>query len=121
MPDIPQPESVKVVEARLDGQAQGRPRARARPPQKVAATYAEAARASTDDDRITVLGIPFDQITPATQAALAGLVAEINFLRSRLKRLERTTILDYDAPILETQALMRSLDAVLASAPPVGE
>ena len=77
--------------------------------------------AATDDDRITVLGIPFEQITPATQAALAGLVAEINYLRSRLKRVERTAGRDQDGPILEPQDLLRSLDAVLASSPPPGE
>jgi GGDEF domain-containing protein len=122
MPDITQPESVKTVEPRLEGQQQGRGGAR-QPPQKVAATYAEAARTSTDDDRITVLGIPFEQITPATQAALAGLVSEINYLRSQVKRLERASRkAETDSgTIHDVQAFIRSLDAALAQAPAAGE
>lgn len=92
MPDITQPQTVQAVERRLEGQAQGgRAQGGAHlPAGKVAADYEEAAKGQPADDRITILGIPVEQITPATQAALGGLVAEIDHLRGVVKRLERS-------------------------------
>ena len=122
MSDIPHSETVKVVEPRLEGQGNGG--GREQPARKAAASYAEAARTRTDDDRITILGIPFEQITPATQAALAGLVAEINYLRGLVKRLERSTRRPSDTEpptsILEPGALLRAVDGVLAQTPEAG-
>ena len=70
MPDIVQPETVAVVQRRLEGQGQGKDAPRGQPSKKVAATYQEVARSKPADDRITILGIPIDQITPATQASM---------------------------------------------------
>lgn len=90
MTDITQPPSVAVVNRRDEGRAQGQPRDPGTPPaKKVVETYQEVDRAKPVDDRITILGIPAEQITPATHAALASLVGEINFLRAAVKRLER--------------------------------
>ncbi len=125
MPDIPQPDTVKIVDRRLEGQGQGRgglpPRGH---PNKAAETYAETARVAPSDDRITILGIPFEQITPATQAALAGLVAEINYLRGLVKRYERggqRNKGEEGATILEPAAFGRALDTALAAEPPDGD
>lgn len=122
MPDIPQPDTVKTVERRLDGQPKGQG-ALARPqPRKQVETYAETERVTPRDDRITILGIPFEQITPATQAALAGLVAEINYLRGLVKRYERGPRKSDDAAaILEPAAFGRALDAQLAAEPAEGD
>lgn len=124
MPDIPQPDTVKTVERRLEGQPQGRSAPSREQPRKAIESYAETARATRDDDRITILGIPFEQITPATQAALAGLVAEINYLRGLVKRYERGGQRrggEEGAAILEPAAFVRTLDAALAKEPAEGE
>ncbi|MCB2107884.1 MAG: hypothetical protein KDE14_09305 [Rhodobacteraceae bacterium] len=90
MPDIIQPAAVNVVTSREDGRAQSQGRNPDAPPaKKVAEAYQENDRAKPVDDRITILGIPAEQITPATHAALASLVSEINFLRGAVKRLEK--------------------------------
>lgn len=90
MSDITQPPSVATIQRRLDGRSQGGGRDATSPPaKKVVETYKEIDRTKPVDDRITILGIPADQITPATHAALASLVAEINFLRSMVNRFER--------------------------------
>ncbi len=93
MPDITQPEAVRIVERRLEGRSQGghtggQSGGPEKPAKQVVANYEEAAKAQPSDARITILGIPVDQITPATQAALGGLVAEINFLRGVVYRHE---------------------------------
>ena len=79
------------------------------------------------DDRITILGIPVEQITPVTQAALAGLVAEINHLRSQVKRHERSAekrssgqAQQTEAAILELEAFLRMLGATLGQPPGEG-
>jgi hypothetical protein len=90
MSDIAQPASVPQLQRRLDGRSQGGGRYPDAPPaKKVVETYQEIDRTKPVDDRITILGIPAEQITPATHAALASLVGEINFLRARVRRLER--------------------------------
>jgi hypothetical protein len=123
MSDIAQPETVAVVQRRLDGQSQGGKNApRGQPLKKVAATYQEAARTKPLDDRITILGIPIEQITPMTQAALAGLVAESNHLRNIVKRYERAGEKraansqfpqSTDPAILEPEAFLRALGVTL--------
>ncbi len=125
MPDIVHQDSVAVVQRRLEGQGQGagKDAPRGQPPKKAAATYQETARVKPDDDRITILGIPFGQITPVTQAALAGLVAEINQLRNMVRRYERTfdkrAAGQSDTAVLEPDAFLRTLAATLGQ--PAGE
>jgi len=126
MPDIAQPETVRTVERRLEGRSQGggggKP-ALEQPAKKVAATYEEAAKAKPADDRITILGIPVEQITPATQAALGGLVAEINFLRGVVKRHERAAPRKGEpqgAMVLDPETFMKVLGTALAAPAPEG-
>jgi hypothetical protein len=126
MPDIVQQDAVATVQRRLEGQGQGggRDAPRGQPPKKVAASYQEVARAKPVDDRITILGIPVEQITPVTQAALAGLVAEINHLRNIVKRHDRGGDkrggAQNEAAILEPEAFLRSLGATLSQPPGEG-
>jgi hypothetical protein len=124
MPDITQPETVRIVERRLDGRSQGGHSGSPEPPsKKVVANYEEAAKSKSADDRITILGIPVDQITPATQAALGGLVAEISFLRGIVRRLEKGAPRKSEAQpgaILEPEGLMKALGAGLAQPPGEG-
>lgn len=125
MPDITQPDTLPAVERRLEGRGQGAGKhAPEQAPKKVVENYEEAARAKPNDDRITILGIPVEQITPATQAALGGLVSEVNFLRNAVKRLER--LIERRVPsqgaaaitlILEPDAFFKSLNAALAQPP----
>jgi len=126
MPDILQPDTIPVVQRRLEGQNQGggRDMPRNQPSKKVAASYQEVARAKPVDDRITILGIPVEQITPITQAALAGLVAEINHLRNVVKRHERASdkrggSQATEAALLEPEAFLRTLGATLGQ--PAGD
>jgi hypothetical protein len=131
MPDIVQHETLPAVERRLDGRSQGggQDAPRAHVPKKVVANYQEVAKTKPFDDRITILGIPVDQITPTTQAALAGLVAEINHLRNIVKRHEQVAekrggkpvaqIQTSQTDILEPEAFQRVLAATLAQ--PAGE
>src|SRR5262245_27415367 len=88
MPDIPQPLGLSTVQSREDGRGRGGADPGGHAPKKVAETYQETERAKPVDDRITIIGIPIEQITPSTQAALAGLVAENSTLRSQVRRLE---------------------------------
>ncbi len=88
MNDISQPTSAALVKPRDEGRSQGNAREDRPPPKKVAEAYGVTNKNKPVDDRITILGIPAEQITPATQAALASLVAEVNFLRSSVRRLE---------------------------------
>lgn len=125
MPDITQPETVQVVERRLEGRSQGGSKSPAeQPAKKVVATYEEAAKTQPADDRITILGIPVEQITPATQAALGGLVAEINYLRGLVKRHEKTSGRQKgdhrSGSVLEPESFLRALGTSLAQAPPLG-
>ena len=84
MPDIPQPSGLAIVETRPDGRGNGGG-APSRQPKRVAETYQETERVTPPDDRITILGIPMEQITTSTRAALAGLVAENATLRSQVQ------------------------------------
>lgn len=124
MPDITQPETVRIVERRLEGRSHGGhggvPDQAAK---RVVANYEEVAKAKPADDRITILGIPVEQITPATQAALGGLVAEINYLRGVVKRHERAAPRKGEAPsaaILDPETFLSALGGALASPAPTG-
>jgi hypothetical protein len=118
MPDIPQPSGLAVVETRPDGRGPGGG-ALSRPPRRVAETYQETERASpADEDRITILGIPMEQITASTRAALAGLVAENATLRAQVRRLEARNAASL--PILERDGFIARLGELLAGAPGPG-
>ncbi|MBL8631570.1 MAG: hypothetical protein JNM81_18185 [Rhodospirillaceae bacterium] len=93
MSDIPTAGNIALVNADARSQGGGTGRDRSPPPNKVANAYQEIAKNKPFDDRITILGIPAEQITPATQAALASLVAEVNFLRSSVRRFEGGQVL----------------------------
>ncbi len=129
MPDIVQQDPVAVVQRRLEGQGQGRAGAkdapRGQPSKKVAASYQDVVRAKPVDDRITILGIPVEQITPVTQAALAGLAAENNHLRNVVKRHERAfdkraAGQPAEAAILEPEAFLGTLGATLTQSAGAG-
>ncbi|TAK98113.1 MAG: hypothetical protein EPO08_19990 [Rhodospirillaceae bacterium] len=120
MPDIPQPVGLQIVQPREDGRSQGGgyPGAGGHPARKVAETYQETGRVQPPDDRITIIGIPIEQITPSTQAALAGLVAENATLRSQVRRLEGTSVITKKAaPILERDAFIGQLNKLLSVSP----
>ncbi|MDX2224827.1 MAG: hypothetical protein SFV21_18885 [Rhodospirillaceae bacterium] len=123
MTDITQPPSVAVVNRRDEGRAQNQARDPGAPPaKKVTETYQEVDRTKPVDDRITILGIPAEQITPATHAALASLVGEINFLRSAVKRLERAQgLTGNEAAVDPGERFVAELAAVLALPPAEGE
>jgi len=123
MPDITQQDPVMSVERRLDGRPQGGGHAGGsdQPAKKVTASYEEVAKTQPTDDRITILGIPVEQITPATQAALGGLVAEINYLRGVVKRQDRSGARKSEAStavIVDPDSLMKALGGALAAPPP---
>lgn len=118
MPDIPQPSGITVVETRPDGRGQNGGGAPGRQPKRVAETYQEVDRVTPLDDRITILGIPMEQISPSTRAALAGLVAENATLRAQVRRLEART--PASLPILERDAFIARLGEMLAGVPALG-
>lgn len=125
MPDITQQDSVRSVERRLEGRSQGggHPGGAEQPAKKVAASYEEVAKTQPVDDRITILGIPVEQITPATQAALGGLVAEINYLRGVVKRQDRSGGRKPEASnavIVDPDGLIKALASALAAPAPAG-
>lgn len=64
------------------------------PANKVAETYEETARGTNDS--ITILGIPIDLMTSQVQASIGGLVSEVQFLKSKVKR--------YEAPMVKANA-----------------
>jgi hypothetical protein len=135
MPDIVQQDAPLAVERRLDGRSQGGGKdargqaSSGQVPKKVVENYQEVAKTKPFDDRITILGIPVEQITPSTQAALAGLVAEINHLRNVVKRHEQAAEKrsgkqpaqnqQTTTDILEPEAFERVLGATLGQ--PAGE
>ena len=129
MPDIKEPEAVTLVKGRLEGRGQDSGKgAPDQPPKKVAETYEEADRAKPADDSITILGIPIEQITSTTHAALSGLVAENNYLRNALARHERGSRRGAEGkrpqkhegsstPLLDYSALVGTLGAAIARTP----
>jgi len=126
MNEIQQPTNIALVKPRDDGRGQGKAREDRPPPKKVVEAYQETSKSKPVDDRITILGIPAEQITPATQAALASLVAEINFLRGAVRRLESgAALVKREAPPVEGEmlppdVLMAQLGRLVQAAPPPG-
>jgi hypothetical protein len=115
MPDIPQPAGLMAVQPRDDGRGHGHAGA-GHPPRKVVETYQETERARPPDDRITIIGIPIEQITPSTQAALAGLVAENATLRSQVRRLESGSAKKF-AVMLDRDAFINEMHRLLTTSP----
>jgi len=127
MNEISQPTNIALVKPRDEGrsQGQGKPREDGPPPKKVADVYNETSKSKPVDDRITILGIPAEQITPATQAALASLVAEVNFLRAAVRRLDATAAAkrdgrQHDGEIIAQEALVGQLSRLIAEPLPPG-
>lgn len=115
MPDITQPSGLTVVQTREDGRGQGMANP---PPRRVAEVYQESERGRPPDDRITIIGIPIEQITPTTQAALAGLVAENATLRAQVRRLERGSVITKKSgTLLDRDGFVAKLQELLASSP----
>jgi hypothetical protein len=119
MNEISQPTNIALVKPRDEGrgQGQGKPREDGPPPKKVADAYKETNKTKPVDDRITILGIPAEQITPATQAALASLVAEVNFLRAAVRRLDSSAGAKRegrDGEIIAQAALIPELSRLIA-------
>lgn len=127
MSDILPPADVVQVRARDEGRSQAGGRdSDGPPPKKVADAYKEIAKTKPVNDHITILGIPAEQITPATQAALASLVAEINFLRSSVRRLEggaritKRDVLPAEGEIIPADLLPVQLARLMGAAPEPG-
>lgn len=116
-PEIPQPSGLAPVQPRQDGRGRANDN-HAPPPRRIVEAYQEVDRSRPADDRITILGIPIDQITASTRAALAALVAEIRMLRAQVRRLEGDVGKPVGPPVLGTRAFLARLDELLAAAPP---
>ncbi len=120
MNDIQQPASVGLIKTRDEGRSQGKARDDGPPPKKVAAAYGVTNKNKPVDDRITILGIPAEQITPATQAALASLVAEVNFMRATVRRLEsanaakRDLTATADGEVIAAEQLIGRLSQIIS-------
>ena len=113
-----------LVQGRLEGRGQDTGKGGGeQPPKKVAETYEEAARSQPAEDSITILGIPLEQITAATHAALSGLVAENNYLRGALARHDRKAGAKAKEPqpdrkrLLEYNTFISTLGTSLAASP----
>jgi diguanylate cyclase (GGDEF)-like protein len=72
-------------------------------------------------DTVSVLGIPETELTPRVQAAVTGLMGELQSLRRQLERmqervvdLERLADRDTLTPLVNRRAFLRELDRTLA-------
>lgn len=91
------------------------------PANKVAETYEETARGISDS--ITILGIPAELMTTQVQATIGGMVSEIQFLKSKVKRYETSKNREQGTESGELsvgERLIRELETALSLAPPVG-
>lgn len=87
MSDITSPTGVVGVQWQEEKPASdGEQNKRDVPANKVAETYAETSRGINDS--ITILGIPVDLMTTQVQATIGGLVSEVQFLKTKVKRYE---------------------------------
>ncbi|MEQ8736176.1 MAG: hypothetical protein RIC29_14715 [Rhodospirillaceae bacterium] len=90
-------------------------------PNKVAETYEESAYAF--NDKITILGIPIDLMTTQVQATIGGLVAEVDHLKTKVKRYEGGQGGKAAAPtsaLLTGEQYIAALDQALSEPPPHG-
>ena len=118
MPDIPEPGGLTAIQVRDEGQGHTGGGPPGRSPKSVADTYQESERSRPPEDRITIIGIPIEQITPITQAALAGLVAENATLRSQVRRLEGTRKNTKKSTlVVDRDGFVPAVDKMLASSP----
>jgi hypothetical protein len=95
---------------------------REHPASKVAETYEETSRGISD--KITILGIPIDLMTSQVQASIGGLVSEVSYLKTKVKRYEaKMSKAEGGAPedLLSGDRFVFALDKVLAVAPPPGQ
>lgn len=89
MSDISPPSSVVAVQRREEKPANdGQQQRHEPPPDKVAETYEETARGT--GEKITILGIPAELMTPQVSATIGGLVSEVEHLKSKIRRYEAT-------------------------------
>src|SRR4051812_31612323 len=109
MPDIPQPTGLPPVDPRGERRNQSGGDGRSPGAKRVAESYQEVDRVRPIDDSITIIGIPIEQITSSTQAALAGLVAENATLRSHVRRLETRLPATAAPAVLERDDLLARL------------
>lgn len=87
MPDINPPSSVTAVHWQEEKPANdGQQQRQEPPPDKVAETYQETARGT--GDKITIMGIPAELMTPQVSATIGGLVSEVDHLKSKVRRYE---------------------------------
>jgi GGDEF domain-containing protein len=122
MSDIHLPTSVVNVQWQEEKPHQdGEPRPRDPAAEKAAESYEESQRTITD--KITILGIPIDLMTTQVQATIAGLVSEVDHLKTRLNRFEKGQksgggLTDQD--VLVGDAFNHALDKALSAPPPPG-
>lgn len=120
MSDITSPQGVVGVQWQEDKPASdGDAHKRELPANKVIETYEETARGVSDS--ITILGIPAELMTTQVQATIGGLVAEVQFLKSKVKRYEAS--LPSSQPrtqeaLLVGEELILHLDKSLSKAQP---
>lgn len=122
MSDITSPAGVVGVQWQEEKPASdGEQNKRDVPANKVVETYEETARGINDS--ITILGIPIDLMTTQAQAAIGGLVSEVQFLKSKVRRYEALMAkAGADAPseALAGDRLIYAMDKTLAAPPQPG-
>lgn len=122
MSDIKSPTSVVGVQWQEEKPASdGEQNKRDVAANKVVETYEETARGINDS--ITILGIPIDLMTTQVQAAIGGLVSEVQFLKSKVRRYEASmakTEAGVPSGALAGDRLFYALDKALAVPPQTG-
>lgn len=122
MSDINLPTSVVNVQWQEEKPAQdGEKQYREPPADKVAESYEEGSRTITD--KITILGIPADLMTTQVQSTIAGLVAEVDHLKAKVRRYEhamQTDAADGDLAVLHGEVFVNALDKAIGVPPPAG-
>lgn len=122
MSDITSPTGVVGVQWQEEKPASdGEQNKRDLPANKVAETYEESARGVNDS--ITILGIPADLMTTQVQATIGGLVSEVQFLKTKVKRYEASIKQSEDSLPEETlvgERFLKTLDKALSTPPQTG-
>jgi len=122
MPDINLPNGIVNVKWQQDRESPGgQSNNQDAPADKVVESYEENSLSVSD--KVTVLGIPIDLMTIQVQSTIAGLVAEVENLKVRLKRYERTRgSKNYgeEKHYLHSESFTRELEKLLGSPPPSG-
>lgn len=122
MSDITSPTGVVGVQWQEEKPgSEGESNKRDMPANKVAETYEETARGISDS--ITILGIPVDLMTTHVQAAIGGLVSEVQYLKAKVKRYEASKAQQAASESPEPlagQLLIDALDKALGEVPQPG-